>query len=63
MSLSQYDKGQLTEKSFYREDGSIEIKEEYKFDQTHGKTIVKDDQGQTKVNLIYRKNIAYEMGE
>ena len=63
MSSSQYDKGQLTEKSFYREDGSMEIKEEYKFDQTHGKTIVKDDQGQTKVNLIYRKNIAYEMGE
>jgi antitoxin component YwqK of YwqJK toxin-antitoxin module len=63
MSLASYDKGQLTEKKYYREDGTLDCKEEFKFGQTHGKTIAKDEQGNTKVNLIYRKNVAYEMGE
>ena len=63
LSLNKYDKGQLTEKSHFREDGSLDFKEEYKADQGHGRTIVKDAQGQTIVNLIYRKNVAYEMGE
>ena len=63
LNSNKYDKGLLTEKTFYRIDGSLVIKEEFKFDQVHGRTIVKDEQGTTKVNLIYRKNIAYEMGE
>lgn len=63
MNATKFDKGQQTEKLFYRTDGSLEMKEELKFDQVHGRTIVKDEQGATKLNLIYRNNIAYELGE
>ena len=63
LSTETFHKEQSEKKEYRREDGSLILTEEYKYDNIHGGSKAYDESGNLKYHIIYRNGVAYEMGQ